>query len=483
MDKCNIDKFWADDITQLICSFDIIPREGTSLNKKLNAITRLALLLSILIAIFKPALAVSTFSICIVVILAIYYVQEERSESFEEDGRQGGLNMRLTELAERKPYNPQDGPLSQFTTNSFRFCRDNVALAPNDPDYISPNQLLVGGPNPKTRIPPLIAPRSHDLEQWRENDLVVHSGINSQTNFDVARSGYDCGVLPTRCSECMYIPCMCPECAQCNSKPCMCKTMRFPVIVNETKNVKSKRPVRENFNGFRGRRRRDNEDEDELPKYQEEIPIRTKPLSPLTCVESPYRDQMLTQTLQPGVYQKNHVGEPINSNIGISYTQQFVPTEVDETSDSIKYTQMNPDNVKVAAKEVEQEIGQNVFNVYDPRFTGYGTSYRTYDHKLTGQPRFFYDDINAITRPNYITRSNVDVFPWASTYGPDVSHADTYAEHRQLANNAFTDSAITFRTEMQERLMRKRNAEMWQERAMPKSTQQRLGLGSIKSCM
>jgi hypothetical protein len=70
--------------------------------------------------------------------------------------------------------------------------------------------------------------------------------------------------------------------------------------------------------------------------------------------------------------------------------------------------------------------------------------------------------------PNFITRNNVDVFPWAPTYGPDVEKDSD--EYRQLANNAFTDSTILFRTELQERLMRKRNAEMWQRRAFPIST-------------
>ena len=32
--------------------------------------------------------------------------------------------------------------------------------------------------------------------------------------------------------------------------------------------------------------------------------------------------------------------------------------------------------------------GPNESNVYDPRFTGYGTNYRTYIESVTGQPRF-----------------------------------------------------------------------------------------------
>ncbi len=434
---CAADKFWGEDITQLICSIDVIPREGASLNQKLNAITRLAILLSIAIACFEPVIGISTLTIAIIVILALFYIHEEGPP----------------------PHEPYAEVYVPPTTQ--RFCRDSVPLTPNDPDYISPNQLLVGGPNPKTRVPPLIAPRSHDLTQWRENDLVEHSAINDQSNFDVYRSGYDCGVLPTKCVECLYVPCMCPECKKCNTKPCTC----------------TRRPVKEHFTeNFHLDFPHEN-----TVEHSGVAPIPTlPPLKPVTCVDPPHRDSLLTQTLQPGVYQKSHVGEPINSNIGISYTQQFAPTEVDETSNSIKYTQMDPSTVTVIPTLEEREIDQTVYNTYDPRFTGYGTSYRSYIEPVTGQPRFFYDDVDAITMPNYITRSNVDVFPWASKYGPDVSHSDTYSEHRQLANNAFTDSSVTFRTEMQERLMRKRNAELWQQRAMPKSLQPR---NSGKSCL
>jgi len=143
----------------------------------------------------------------------------------------------------------------------------------------------------------------------------------------------------------------------------------------------------------------------------------------------------------------------------------------------------DPKNTIITPQSVKEPITQDHTNVYDPRFTGYGTSYRSYVDKLTGRPKFFYDDVDAITMPNYITRSNVDVFPWANTYGSDKMLTQSEGdEYRQLANNAFTDSAITFRTELQERLMRKRNAELWQLRVAPISTMARLG-SSMKSCL
>ena len=59
----------------------------------------------------------------------------------------------------------------------------------------------------------------------------------------------------------------------------------------------------------------------------------------------------------------------------------------------------------------------NTANVYDPRLSGYGSSNRSYVDDVLGQPRFAYDDVNAIRMPNYIVRSHVDMLPFSIAYG------------------------------------------------------------------
>jgi hypothetical protein len=76
--------------------------------------------------------------------------------------------------------------------------------------------------------------------------------------------------------------------------------------------------------------------------------------------------------------------------------------------------------------------------------------------------------------PNYIVRSEIDTLPFADHYG-EIEKGDEFGNKynsriRDLANDAFTRSAIQFRTDMSERLMRKRNSEMWQQRQAPIST-------------
>jgi len=353
--------FWVNDIRQLVCDFSVIPMANDTLAVTMNKITRIAVVLSLAIMCWSVKSGVVVLVLSFIFILSMYYGMEN-AEKFTEDRRESVVVL------------PQFDP-----STSSRFCNDCDALAPNDPDYTSRNQMLVGWGYPKTRIPPIVAPRSHDLESWSDSGLTRRNQINRKKPFDMYSSGYSC---------------------------------MFDDRSNER-----------------------------------------------------YRDQVMTQTLQPGVYQKSTVGEPINSMVGVSYQQQFLPTVVQQSADEIKFTQV-PD----------------YSNVYDPRFTGYGASDRVYIEPMTGQARFFYGDVDAVRMPNYITRSKVDSLPWAPTYGPDVP-MHGYGDHRQLANNAYHDSALVFRTEMQERLMRKRNAEMWQRRVAPIYTNQQLGLGSTKSCM
>ncbi len=524
------------DVTQLFRSFDLLPSPEDSLSTKLNTITRLALIVCIVIAAYKPVLAFSTLIIVMVVTMSTYSsaVADPAIEGFEVTGGCGS-NQQQQQLYEfMREYNSTRYPdLNKvgFPPTQKRFCNDTVPLE-YGPDHVSPNQELVGGPNPKTRIPTLVAAPSHDLDSWRNNDFVVHSQINKETNFDAEKSGYNCGILPTKCEDCMYIPCQCrPDEQQFSKLP---EVMIDPMVdliegfnghigarsfthgsnaqggayggkrVGHTRTVRDSRrgdgpditnkPIGRSRRGRGGRGRggrgksvfldRRLGDVGDL-EIDEMTPKQEESESPdiASCFESPRRDNIITQTLQPGVFQKSHIGEPIQSNIGISYTQEWGPTEVEETDGMIKYTMRDPKSAIITPQIKKETIAQDHANVYDPRFTGYGTSYRAYTDQLTGRPKFFYDDVDAITMPNYITRSKIDVFPWADTYGPDkMSASEGGEEFRQMANNAFTDSAITFRTDLQERLMRKRNAELWQRRVAPISTMGRVG-SSMRSCL
>ena len=190
-----------------------------------------------------------------------------------------------------------------------------------------------------------------------------------------------------------------------------------------------------------------------------------------------YNKQLHTVPIQPNVNTRNQIIEPISSNIGISFTQQFEPITCDKDCDGITFIGHDPNLQPNPEPSTEQRVPYDrqthLSDIYDPRLTGYGTSYRSYVEPVTGQPRFYYDDVDAYKRPNYITKSNVDFLP--SSLATQAIPNDEFFEvqnknARAIANEAFMDNTINFRTDLQERLMRKANADIAQSRRFPKHT-------------
>ena len=60
---------------------------------------------------------------------------------------------------------------------------------------------------------------------------------------------------------------------------------------------------------------------------------------------------------------------------------------------------------------------------------------------------------------------------FADSYGPMSDNYEQRNENmRQAVNQSFLDNSLSFRNDLQERLMRKRNSEMAYIRQFPKST-------------
>jgi hypothetical protein len=202
---------------------------------------------------------------------------------------------------------------------------------------------------------------------------------------------------------------------------------------------------------------------------------------------SEYNKNLYTQTIQPGVYTRNQIIEPINSNIGISFQQQFEPltsvyqydpNSIDIDKEELIYTQHDPRIIEPVLNQsnIATIDPVNVSNIYDPRFNGYGTSYRAYTDKNLGQTKFMYDDINAIKMPNYISRSNIDFEKYADSYGP-LKEGEEFGNKyndiiRPLAQHSWLQSNLDQRNSLSESLLRKRNSEMHELRKYPKSQQQ-----------
>ena len=525
--KCQKNKFWLENISNLLCSSYLIPLDGMSLADQLNAVTRSILIISIILFIFNFKFAYLFLLLSILFIIILYYIQKSqmnkiKAENFKLMAQPMASKQPHSELSSarvqwvlNKTRNPTLGHVKSIYNPPRRFCDDEVPLeynpglvrrnkpninpggAFNNPNYISKSQRLVGGPNPKTLIAPVITPKSHDMDYWRANNLVNHSSINSESQIDNYQSGYKVSnscfnntVVENFANPYRGIP---PK----GIPPP--RGIQQPYIKHEPQSscVSQLYPVREGF-----------EEADALILNNEPGWVNTAcgynpeqlfdsglptNLPAGNCTQDPvmkkYNENLFTQTVQPGVYTTSQINQPINSNMGISFTQQFPPTSrsVNPNTGSLNFTERDPRIIEPIMEELPVYDGAiaNESNINDPRFSGYGTSYRSYTDDKLGQTRFYYDDIDAIRMPNYITRSNIDNQPFADHYGPlqpGASNGNIQNSNiKELANKAFLDNSLLFRTEMQERLMRKANSNAWQNRSAPKRTggQRMMGMGRI----
>jgi len=307
------------------------------------------------------------------------------------------------------------------------------------------NQSLAGAPNPKTQVPPIIAPRSLDLEYWRMNDdIIAPEIINAEKQRFNIDSGYNVTFVPDEADYSTPIDYGCTI-----RKKKKTKKTNQPNVSFKKSNYGNNYDIIENFPY------ETNDGKNSSEMADKERILLNRPFNTNYMFKDIYNPNVYTETITPGTYHINDRNEPINSLMGVTYPQQFQESnyEVIEPPESV-----------------------NMSNTYDPRFYGYGTSYRSYVDDLVGQPRFYYDDVNAVKMPNYLCRNKIDVTPFGDRYGALEQHNPHTPNIHNLANQHYTDSMINFRTEMQERLMRKRNSESWQQRLYPisKSNQRML---------
>lgn len=406
---------------------------------------------------------------------------------------------------------------------------------------MSMNQALVGPANPRTKIQPVVVPPIADLSYWRANNLVTHSAVNDETQFDAYQSGYQvstcCGNLENK----ELVP--------------LSNPMSYAVPVSDIQNVSSQ-PELPSWDGGSSMMLPDS---NELEQPEERVrragsgigghgsgghtndggslhnatshegfefpylqtgaqvwPTEVGPelpgqmntacgynpgqqftaglptnLATGNCQQSPvmkqYNEDVYTQTIQPNVYTRTQINEPINSNIGISFTQQYPPTTCssDINTGELNYLLHDPRLLEPAIVEPNMGVIDevNYSNIYDPRFTGYGTSYRSYTEPMTGQTRFYYDDVDAIKMPSYITRSNIDFEPYADQYGPppeDGAYGNpNNSIIRALANDSWLRNNIEHRNDLMQRQTHKMQVRTAQRRAAPMQTQGSSTAGSM----
>ena len=470
-------KFWTNNIGVLFqdknCGINLIPTKQMSIEQKLNTATRIVLIVFLLLLVINVKAGVIFLILSLSAIVAYYNYQKNKHSKTNKEMKENYTNVSpcksMSAPSFRVKYNNENIFLEKdkVVVNSpsiYRFCDDAFPLEVNSPNYVSANQKLLGKPNPKTRIPPVMVPPCVDLDYWRANNLVNLSVINSQSQED----GYQSGFQVSTCCSYLNDEYIDPKPVSKRSREFYGKSI-IPQKNETTENFEI--PLRPNEGGVNmacGY--------DPSQIYSSNLPSN---LSTGKCNRDEkmkeYNKNLFTQIIEPNIFYRNEINEPANANMGISFTQQFEPTSCFLSGNEAYITARDPLIIEPSFHDDDNDENErmnvNVYDIYDPRFSGYGTSYRSYLDKTTGQPRFAYDDVNAIKMPNYVSRSNIDHLPFADSYGP-LPDKGAYGNEfnskiRALANDAFTRNAVEYRTGLQQRLMRKVNSQAWQQRVAP----------------
>lgn len=543
----SVHKIWTENFTDLFRSCDLIPNNNMNTVEKINSLTRLVILLALVFHLFNFKYSIHFLIICLVFLIVLYYKRRMFSQIVEKfclqpPSNSYGYGYKSNQQSNFQPLNTANLTLKKIDrfNNTEQtelrlpeeklFCNDkivvennkqvfgvNARLSTQNPSSVNFEQATVTE-NPKVKIAPIVVPKAMDLDYWRDNDLIVHSAINSE---GIQQDMYLSGYAESTC--CGYEPKNCIAKANMTEGFCygrlgdMPNTRQKGSIVSPTptydKPVIAEVPVYESKEGYNNcyNKLRDMPNQPCPQGIVSPTPTYDRPLIPVienyqqpsenrtgwvntTCGYDPeqldvglmsnlpvgncaklpelkqYNKNLMTQTVTPGVYTRTQVNEPVNSNIGISFQQQFEPVSIKETENGLVYTQHDPRVYTPPEPEIPPQQ-PNYYNTFDPRFYGYGTSYRSYIDDTTGQPRFMYDDINAIRMPNYVVRSKIDFVPYADEYGPikeDWENGNVNnSKIKDLVQQTWVNDTESFRNDLSERRMRKINAVAWQKRVAP----------------
>ena len=566
--KCN-NKFWLEDPRELFCSINLAPLPHMSLEEQMNSLSRLIFIIFLILLVLDYRYDLVFLLLSFIFIIILYYVQRKqmnrenfiRENFIQENFIQENLtwDTEPSVIFDNTPSNIMQSvqytntPIQVPPSNNF-WCDQNINVSKNfnDPNYISSNQKLAQGANPRTKVAPIIVNPIADTEYWRPTDLVVPRGINDQRAEELYQSGY---ITSNCCESQQVVPFeqSCPTPGKintpwnyvgetCRGQPAQLPNTR-PTTYWENPSVpfpptqgRSQGRSQDQGCQCKGQCQCQGRSQDQgcqckgqcqcqgqiLEPYTPYFPYQTEgdcvdccgngsklcqkhqftvgpPLPGQVLTSMGYNPDQLelhnipsnlavgkcqmdnafnchnkdifTNIIQPGIFARSEIIEPINSNIGISFDQQFEPVTCEkDCKGGITFVSHDP-----RLQPIEPREDPNIFykdltsvaDVYDPRFNGYGTSYRSYIEPVTGQPRFYYDDVDAIKKYNYITRNNIDFADYATSAGPMTEKEFCTQNVRAKAAGTFTNDALNHRTDMQERLMRKINANAWQQKAMP----------------
>lgn len=340
-----------------------------------------------------------------------------------------------------------------------RWCGcDTLSTASASGTTETATRRLIGGVNPRTLIPPRFVPPITDMEEWGTDNYTIHSAINDYRSNDLFLSGY---VTLDNC-KCQGVC----NCVKRWNKPLIKEGFNGNVLGSNQPIISSIWPT--NISGQLG-----------------SLTSRTNSNCKGTLKTDCGGENLLQAVADHNYISPYDVSEQrltrpqILQNYGISkIPERPVYTSITNGEDLI-FVEQRRKNGQYSPYATDYITGDEPSMIYDPRMVGYSDSKRGYVDKLLGQPKFYYDDINAARAPNYITRNKIDIYSFGETTGrlKDPKNFQTCGDNNQLAVEEFHNSALQHRSDIMQSLMNKRNGEMWQLKEFPISTNGQRMLG------
>ena len=456
--------FWINDFTQLFANFQIIPLDILPFEENLNRATRLLLVSWVsLVAVDYPYHLCFLFNGIFAIILIYLASIKTMKENYQD------TPMQKSEYKQEYINLPDDPNHWTSIPSSYNKCMQSTPVhfdgQPNSMQTsIGRNAALSGPPTPKT-FKKRHLNKGGFVQPIYENHRTpgsIHSHINDSNGDDLYAAGYFT-------TESSYKSC--PKPVEQNYRfPDMGRLEKDKIESCRTCPNESKEPFIPDQHFSTHMRIQEPILGDMIGDYHPEfldngLPVNYKAgpaeLSPSL---NRYNKELFTQYLQPEIPIHTNVVGTSNSNASIGFAQQYAPT----TKDGDSYIIHDPRNFPYTPSPREP-VKADISNVYDPRSGGYGTSYRNYIEPVTGQPRFYYDDIDSIRRPNFYSKNNIEFMKGSQKTGTyDGSNNLTLNQMKSKADAEFIRRTNASRLDIQQRFTQKYNMTRgWNKRMNP----------------
>lgn len=490
MSKIIKEKFWLVDPLELFKPY-FVPSSSMTFSAKLNALTRLALIIGIILIALKVKYSFVFIILSILFIILLYFSKmntekfqqlldyklplNQQNVNFINDKILADKNVNISNMGQfcgasnyaydkNKRFDEDKYTVLGQQTGEFCGMLGNGSLAKKVISYdelknsSSLNKSDVGidffSPPIQIRddsfIPPMIIPRITDKEIWSPNDFNAPKKVNRENYINLTETvGQDT---------------FCPEAI---------KNVRMSSSIDPTKII----DYTDDFT-YIG-------DYANMPTkmkiYSDVEPIgngvvipgRRQPINNNYAIsEIPNWDT----TLEPKLYATaaNNFEYPQPSEYGHQpYYNRYDPQLIRDDGPVGRQVEMpnrSPWSARVNGYEARGTVDFN--EVFDPRFSGFSDPYRSYLDADKGNIAYFYGDLDAYRRPNFITRSKVD---FIESREPMGQIKPLYLRDRNMCLNDAIDQAqnrwfqdtTEFREGLMASQMQKRNGELWQTRFAP----------------